>query len=82
MFYCELEVDMYGVFRGRDAELKLLDRKYNQSGFNMVVLYGRRRVGKTRLVNQFIKEHDGKYISFMYWCLCRISNLAVQFNHF
>lgn len=55
---------MYGVFRGRDAELKLLDRKYNQSGFNMVVLYGRRRVGKTRLVNQFIKEHDGKYISF------------------
>ena len=55
---------MHDVFRGRATELKLLDRKYNQSGFNMVVLYGRRRVGKTRLVNQFIQEHDCKCISF------------------
>ena len=55
---------MRKIFRGRDAELKIFDRKYRQSGFVMAVLYGRRRVGKTMLVNKFIQEHDCKSISF------------------
>ncbi|MCR5357575.1 MAG: AAA family ATPase [Lachnospiraceae bacterium] len=55
---------MQDVFRGRTAELKILDRKYNENGFVMTVLYGRRRVGKTKLINKFMKEHDCKNISF------------------
>ena len=52
------------VFRGRKAELRILNQKFQQKGFVMTVLYGRRRVGKTTLVNQFIHGHDCKHISF------------------
>ena len=55
---------MQDIFRGRSAELKILDKKYRQKGFVMTVLYGQRRVGKTKLVNKFIQEHDCKSISF------------------
>ena len=52
------------VFRGRTAELKLLDKKFRQNGFVMTILYGRRRVGKTRLINKFLQDHDCRRISF------------------
>lgn len=55
---------MQDVFRGRTAELKVLDKKYKENGFVMTVLYGRRRVGKTKLINKFMKEHACKQISF------------------
>ena len=42
------------LFRGREAELKALEKKYKQKDFVMAVVYGRRRVGKTRLINEFI----------------------------
>ncbi len=41
------------MFQGRTRELAELERLYTQGGFQMVVLYGRRRVGKTTLVNDF-----------------------------
>lgn len=55
---------MKEVFRGRAKELKLLDKKYKQNGFVMTVLYGRRRIGKTMLINKFMQEHTCKRISF------------------
>ena len=55
---------MQDVFRGRKTELRILDKKYKNSGFVMTVLYGRRRIGKTKLINKFIHEHDCKSISF------------------
>ncbi len=55
---------MQEVFRGRTTELKILDKKYKQSGFVMTVLYGRRRIGKTKLINKFIRDHDCKSVSF------------------
>ena len=58
------ENKLQGIFRGRITELKILDKKYKQKGFVMTVLYGRRRVGKTRLVNRFMQEHDCKRIFF------------------
>ena len=45
---------MKEVFRGREKELAILDKRYKKSGFSMVVLYGRRRIGKTMLINKFI----------------------------
>ena len=51
-------------FRGRVAELNALDKKYRKDGFAMTVLYGRRRVGKTMLINKFMQEHDCRNISF------------------
>ncbi len=55
---------MKDTFRGRATELKLLHKKYQQKGFVMTVLYGRRRIGKTRLINKFISEQSCKSISF------------------
>ena len=55
---------MKGIFRGRTTELKILEKKYSQEGFVMTILYGRRRIGKTELINKFISEHDCKSISF------------------
>ena len=55
---------MAEVFRGRQRELAILDKLYKKNGFSMTVLYGRRRIGKTMLVNKFIQEHNCKSISF------------------
>lgn len=47
-------------FIGRDQELKLLEKEFSRkSGF--VVIYGRRRVGKTTLIKEFIKDKKAMY---------------------
>ena len=46
------------VFVGRDAELKTLNSLYAKTDFQMLVLYGRRRVGKTALLSHFCKERE------------------------
>lgn len=45
------------MFIGRERELDSLNNLYHSENFEFVVLYGRRRVGKTALINHFI---DGK----------------------
>ena len=55
---------MREIFRGRTTELRILDKKLKKSGFVMTVLYGRRRIGKTKLINKFINDHDCKSVSF------------------
>ena len=55
---------MNTVFRGRQRELDILTRLYGKSGFSMAVVYGRRRIGKTMLINKFVKDRDCKCISF------------------
>lgn len=47
-------------FIGRESELKTLDREFNR-GSGFVVIYGRRRVGKTTLIKEFIKNKDAMY---------------------
>jgi len=42
-------------FRGRVSELRSLQRKYDLDNFQMIVLYGRRRIGKTELMNEFMR---------------------------
>jgi len=53
-------------FVNRTVELEFLERKYNESENSpqMVVLYGKRRVGKTELIKKFMldKEKKGTYI--------------------
>ena len=41
------------MFIGRETELKFLNNKYNEENGQLIVLYGRRRVGKTFLVREF-----------------------------
>ena len=42
-------------FIGRQSELQTLEQEYRREG-GFVVIYGRRRVGKTRLIKEFIKD--------------------------
>lgn len=41
---------------GREREIKELEKLYNSNKLELVAVYGRRRVGKTFLINQFF--HD------------------------
>ena len=43
------------MFIGRETELKFLNDKYNTENGQLVVLYGRRRVGKTETLREFCK---------------------------
>ena len=49
------------MFIGRERELKTLDSLYKSNKFEFVVIYGRRRVGKTALINQFIGNKRAIY---------------------
>ncbi len=44
------------MFIGRKEELTKLEKLYKTDKFQMPVIYGRRRIGKTALINEFIKD--------------------------
>ena len=48
-------------FIGRKYELKELNLEYENGKFALSVIYGRRRVGKTYLIQEFIKDKEGYY---------------------
>jgi AAA+ ATPase superfamily predicted ATPase len=60
-------------FVGRADELELLDNLWHQEGAKLLILYGRRRVGKTRLLTHWLKEHGG---SGLYWVAEPTSQLS------
>ena len=43
-------------FVDREQEMATLQSEYERDGSSLVVLYGRRRVGKTTLISEFIKD--------------------------
>ena len=59
MFYINFD------FFGREEELKELNTLYKKNGFKFVVVYGRRRVGKSTVIQKFIDEGKKPNISFM-----------------
>ena len=50
------------MFIGRNEELKSLSEYYNSGQYECAIIYGRRRVGKTELITEFVK--DKKHIFF------------------
>ena len=51
MFYC------------RKEELRTMNQRYDKNKFECIVIYGRRRVGKTALINEFCKGKPTIYFS-------------------
>ena len=51
------------MFIGRENELNTLNRLYNSVKFEFAVIYGRRRVGKTALINEFVNDKDNIFFT-------------------
>ena len=51
------------MFAGRQSELKKLEALYGSDVFECVVVHGRRRVGKTALIREFIEDKKAIYFS-------------------
>lgn len=49
------------MFYDRDEELDALRREYDAEQFSFVVIYGRRRVGKTELIREFCSDRPHAY---------------------
>lgn len=64
------------MFIGREAELTFLETKYAETKGQLIVLYGRRRVGKTETLKEFCKGKPHFFYS------CTQSTDKVQLNRF
>jgi len=51
------------MFYGRKAELEKLNEMYNSGRFEFAVIYGRRRVGKTTLIREFVKDKEAVFFA-------------------
>lgn len=49
------------MFVGRHQELEQLNQAYQENNFQFTVIYGRRRIGKTSLINEFLKDKKAIY---------------------
>ncbi|WP_456366812.1 ATP-binding protein [Thermococcus sp.] len=49
------------MFVNRKRELEFLERKWREGGAQLIVIYGRRRVGKTTLLKEFLEDKKGVY---------------------
>ena len=44
------------MFIGRERELASLKEFYEKDRIGMIVIYGRRRIGKSTLITEFLKD--------------------------
>ena len=51
------------MFFGREKELSELERLYRSDSFQCLIMYGRRRVGKTTLISEFIKDKQAVFFA-------------------
>ena len=50
-------------FYCREEELRKLNKRYHAGDFECIIIYGRRRVGKTTLINEFCKDKPTIFFS-------------------
>ena len=64
---------------GRKTEQKYLERVYRSKEAEFIVVYGRRRVGKTFLIRQFFEEKKGIFFQVTG---SKKGNMKKQLTHF
>ena len=64
------------MFIGREKELQFLEDKYNETGGQLIVLYGRRRIGKTETLKKFCEDKQHVFFS------CRECTDKLQLKNF
>ncbi|WP_207589986.1 ATP-binding protein [Halomontanus rarus] len=52
-------------FVNRDREFEFLERQFDTDERQLLVLYGRRRVGKTELVTEFLERQTREFVYFL-----------------
>ena len=73
------KVDYLGVYKmfvNREDEINALEDRWLSKRAEFIVVYGRRRVGKTELIEHFIKNKKGTRL------LCRIESERDQLRRF
>ncbi len=64
------------MFIGREIELELLEKRINSNRAEFVLIFGRRRIGKTELVKKIIAQHGGIIL------MGREESKKLQLEHF
>lgn len=64
------------MFIGRETELQFLENKYRMNGGQLVIIYGRRRVGKTETLRKFCEDKPHVFFS------CRECTDPLQLKNF
>ncbi|MDI6655457.1 MAG: ATP-binding protein, partial [Candidatus Hydrothermarchaeota archaeon] len=66
---------MHQQFINRERELEFLESRYRSGNPEFIILYGRRRIGKTRLITEFLQDKTGIY--FLCASYSEIENLRL-----
>ncbi|MGC9105629.1 MAG: AAA family ATPase, partial [Thermoprotei archaeon] len=67
----------------RERELNFLEEKYREDRAHLIVIYGRRRIGKTELVKQFMRGKRGIYhLCTSDGLLANVRRLREEFSEF
>lgn len=64
------------LFINRKEELEFLEERYNKPSFEFIVIYGRRRIGKTELIKKFIQDKPHMYF------LCNMAGTNTNISKF
>ena len=48
-------------FVNRNTERKFLQNEFEKNESSLVIIYGRRRIGKTTLLSEFIRDKDALF---------------------
>lgn len=62
------------MFFGRKQEFNLLDKLYQSDGGQLLILYGRRRIGKTALLQAWCEQHLNES-DYLYWMATQTSSV-------
>jgi len=52
---------VFRIFVDRESELEFLEKAHKKRDLQVIIIYGRRRVGKTELIKEFVKNKDALY---------------------
>lgn len=73
------------AFYCRENELRKMNHRFEEGNFECVIIYGRRRVGKTALINEFCKGKKTIYFSALKTTatenLSALSKAVYQYEH-
>ena len=73
------------MFVGRENELRKMNQRYRKTGMEFIVVYGRRRVGKTALLMEFTQDKETLFFPALQASakenLGALSKVIYQHNH-